>query len=305
MRYVNCIVVFCVLFLFIPIVAFAGSLDDPGAPTSASSAMYTLEDIYNRLNAGTAGAKRTGAFTEPSSAPGSTGHTTDDIMGKAPSVDNTNGAGVADVATGKKFWGLKSGEWGLKTGTGTIATDTAPVAKTGQTICYNASGTVITCTGTGQDGDKLKGVTWPNPRFTDNGDGTVTDNLTGLLWLKNGNCFGLINWNTALSNCNGLASGSCGLTDGSSAGDWRLPNVKEFLSLIDWAYYDPALSNDAGTGQWTSGDAFTIAATGPYWSSTTHVYQKYNAWMVYLGNGDVEYKSKGSSFYVWPVRGGQ
>ena len=35
-----------------------------------------------------------------------------------------------------------------------------------------------------------KGVAWPNPRFTDNGNGTVTDNLTGLIWLKNANCFG-------------------------------------------------------------------------------------------------------------------
>jgi hypothetical protein len=32
------------------------------------------------------------------------------------------------------------------------------------------------------------GVAWPNPRFTDNSDGTVTDNLTGLIWLKNANC---------------------------------------------------------------------------------------------------------------------
>ena len=50
--------------------------------------------------------------------------------------------------------------------------------KTGQTTCY----------ATGDDGDLEKGVAWPNPRFTDNGNGTVTDNLTGLIWLKNANC---------------------------------------------------------------------------------------------------------------------
>ena len=268
MRYVNCIVVLCVLFLLIPIAALAGSLDDPGAPTTAGGgAMNTLEDIYNIISDGTTNAPRSGTCAEPSAGPVSTGHTLTDVYNRAKTSSRA--------------------------------------AKTGQTLCYNASGTVITCTGTGQDGDKLKGVTWPNPRFTDNNNGTVTDNLTGLIWLKNGNCFGLRNWNTALSDCNGLASGSCGLTDGSSAGDWRLPNVKEFLSLIDWAYYNPALSNDAGTAQWTSGDAFTVAASGGYWSSTTHVYQKYNGWMVYLGNGDVEYRGKTSSFYVWPVRGGQ
>jgi len=57
----------------------------------------------------------------------------------------------------------------------------APVEKTGQTTCYNTSGTEISCTDTGQDGDLQKGVTSPSPRFTDNGDGTVTDNLTELM----------------------------------------------------------------------------------------------------------------------------
>jgi hypothetical protein len=58
----------------------------------------------------------------------------------------------------------------------------APVAKTGQTRCYNESGTTIKCTGTGQDGEYRKGVASPTPRFTDNGDGTVTDHLTGLIF---------------------------------------------------------------------------------------------------------------------------
>ena len=85
----------------------------------------------------------------------------------------------------------------------------APVPKTGQTTSYTL----------GDDGDLEKGVPWPNPRFTDNEDGTVTDNLTGLLWLKNANCFGSTTWSQAVSYCNGLASGSCGLTDDSDAGD--------------------------------------------------------------------------------------
>ena len=52
--------------------------------------------------------------------------------------------------------------------------------RTGQTTCYDVAGGVIACTGTGQDGDKLAGVTWPSPRFTDNGNGMLTDQLTGL-----------------------------------------------------------------------------------------------------------------------------
>ena len=59
--------------------------------------------------------------------------------------------------------------------------------RTGQTICYNVSGTAIACAGTGQDGDTPAGVAWPSPRFTV-GTGAeakcVTDNLTGLMWTK-------------------------------------------------------------------------------------------------------------------------
>ncbi len=59
----------------------------------------------------------------------------------------------------------------------------APVPKTGQTTSY----------ATGDDGILQKGVVWPIPRFKDNNNGTVTDNLTGLIWLKNANCFGVEN----------------------------------------------------------------------------------------------------------------
>jgi len=104
----------------------------------------------------------------------------------------------------------------------------APVEKTGQTPTVPENPAQ-----TGSDGDLQKGVTWPNPRFTDNTDGTVTDNLTGLIWLKDANCDESKNWANALTWCNSLASGACGLTDNSVAGDWRLPNVKELHSLID------------------------------------------------------------------------
>ena len=113
--------------------------------------------------------------------------------------------------------------------------------QTGQTICYDVDGVEIDCTGTGQDGEYQMGVVCPDPRFTDNGDGTVTDNCTGLIWLKNANCFEPTEWSVALTDCNDLADGICGLTDGSVVGDWRLPNVKELLSLIDYANNFPAL----------------------------------------------------------------
>ena len=68
-------------------------------------------------------------------------------------------------------------------------------------------------------------------------DGTATDELTGLTWLLDANCFGERGWFQAMDDVNALAAdglSNCGLSDGSQAGDWRLPNVKEILSLIDY-----------------------------------------------------------------------
>jgi hypothetical protein len=171
----------------------------------------------------------------------------------------------------------------------------ALVPKTGQTTSYAF----------GDDGDLEKGVTWPNPRFTDNGDGTVTDNLTGLIWLKNANCFGLRTWDQALADCNGLKNGECGLTDGSVAGDWRLPNLFELESLRDMAYNNPALSNAAGTGQWAAGDPFNnVQSDLILWSSTTYVFNTENAWTVFMQNGSVSINGKFGFDYVWPTRRG-
>ena len=160
----------------------------------------------------------------------------------------------------------------------------APVEKTGQTTSYEI----------GDDGDLGKGVTWPNPRFTENGDGTVTDNLTGLIWLKNANCFGTRTWNNALSDSNELESGLCGLTDGSSAGDWRLPNRFELESLLDMENYNPALP---------SGHLFTNVLSF-YWSTTTNAELADYAWYVDMYLGYVGYYGKSTNRYVWPVRGG-
>jgi hypothetical protein len=185
----------------------------------------------------------------------------------------------------------------------------ASVPQTGQTACYNTAGAEIICDGTGQDGELLTGAAWPDPRFTVNIDGTATDNLTGLIWLGNANCFNETpTWATALNDANGLASGDCELTDGSSAGDWRLPNLRELHSLIDFSNSFPAVPNTAGTGQWTSGDPFTGVRSGYYWSSTTDSSANSDRELIVsMNDGSVVFGVKGdvsNSFYVWPVRDG-
>jgi hypothetical protein len=182
----------------------------------------------------------------------------------------------------------------------------APVPQTGQTICYNTLGSIIDCAGTGQDGEYQYGTPWLEPRFTDNLDGTVTDRLTGLIWLKRADCAGQKTWTDALMFANSLydgwtgdgSGGDCGLSDGSSANDWRLPNVRELLSLIDFGRHNPALPD---------GHPFSGVLSEYYWSSTTNaaLIRPENAWRVFMNSGFTDTDPKGTKdLYVWPVRGG-
>ena len=100
--------------------------------------------------------------------------------------------------------------------------------------------------------------------YTDNGDGTVTDNATGLMWVQDDTGEGMI-WEDALS----IAEGS----EYAGYSDWRLPNVKELQSIVDYtrapsatgtAAIDPvfnctAITSEAGTTDYPF-----------YWSGTTH-----------------------------------
>lgn len=180
----------------------------------------------------------------------------------------------------------------------------APVPRTGQSAVV----------ATGDDGDLQLGVTWPNPRFTDHGNGTVTDNLTGLIWLDDANCFGNQTWANSLvraaaifdgcSNCGGT-NNDCGLTDNSIAGQWRLPNVRELQSLVHYGVWNRAVPNTAGTGKWTEGDPFSGVQSASYWSSTSDASATTTAWVVNMHVGLVFNDLKSATVRVWPVRGGQ
>ena len=190
-------------------------------------------------------------------------------------------------------------------GAGSVTPAFPHVYQTGQTECSDEFGAPADCSGTGQDGEFRKGVAMAK-RFTDNADGTVTDKLTGLIWLKDPSCFGRVSWSGALSAANTLRAGVCSkLADDSELGDWRLPNVRELQSLVHYGVSVPAVPNTAGTGKWSAGDPFTGVQLSNYWSSSTYASGTSDAWRVGMFVGRVYSTNKTSSLYVWPVRGGR
>lgn len=142
-------------------------------------------------------------------------------------------------------------------------------------------------------------------RFTDLENGTVRDNETGLIWLKNANCFRWKGFDKAMELASDLASGQCGLEDGSVAGDWRLPSVWEWEDFFVKKYRNPALSNAAGTGKWKPGDPFDNVQNLYYWTGSAFpdpTGRLDNAYCVYLYYGVVHSKERALGLYVWPVR---
>ena len=177
---------------------------------------------------------------------------------------------------------------------------TVDLPKTGQTTCYNSAGSVIPCATTGEDGEFRAGVAWPGYRFTDNGDGTITDNLTGLMWLKTGNCFGTKNWPEALNAVVDLNANPGNYTCGgytATYNDWVLPNVNELESLIN--------AEVPNQTDWLKGQGFVYVQSDIYWSSTITAKDIYNAWVVGMDSGSTGYHSQiGNYNYVLPVRAG-
>lgn len=136
--------------------------------------------------------------------------------------------------------------------------------------------------------------------FNDNADGTVTDSATNLMWQKcsygqanDALCSGaavVLPWDSgatsAISYCEQLALGGYE--------DWRLPNIKELISIEDMTAFNPTIDT-----------AFfpNTNSTGFYWTSTTYALVPSDAWVVAFGNGQTYYDLKTHTDYVRCVRG--
>ncbi len=155
---------------------------------------------------------------------------------------------------------------------------------TGQTKCYttNYPYTEISCSGTGQDGAYTM-----NPlSYSDNGNGTVSDNNTGLMWQKGENSSTML-WSSSVSYCDGLALGGFS--------DWRLPSEKELGSLIDYSISNP--------GPMIRTAYFPNAKKSYYWSATSFAGDANKAWNILFSDGTENYYIKDSYYNLRCVRG--
>ena len=188
---------------------------------------------------------------------------------------------------------LDSGAVNYATVSPYLVSNYGSLVKTGQTIVYRAGDD-----GTYQAGDDI------SPRFVDNGDNTITDESTGLMWVMDqaniGGVWGTpettpgahdgtpitMVWNHAIDNCEAL--------DYAGHSDWRLPNAKELLTIVDYSRIGPSVN----------GTFFPNTRSGVFWSSTTFAGNTINAWYVDFRYGDVNSDGKGGAYYVRAVRGG-
>jgi len=184
---------------------------------------------------------------------------------------------------------------------------------TGQVTCWDSNGVQISCSGTGQDGDLRRGVP---AAYVDNGDGTISDLVTGLMWEKmsmlDGSVHDVVNkytWDEAYAVK--LAALNAG---GGFAGytDWRLPNRRELESLVDlerdnYPAVGAAFNNNCplSTVPCTI-QACSCTSSGSNWTSSTARVQgqEDSAWAVFFYNGSVVTDTKSTSFVVRAVRGG-
>lgn len=125
----------------------------------------------------------------------------------------------------------------------------------------------------------------PQASFTDNGDGTATDNHTGLVWQQQAS--EPMAWEDALAYAERL--------EFAGHGDWRVPNIRELQSLNDTHVTRPSL-NRAG---------FPGAAAVETWSSTAMVNHPARAWTVDFTFGIGSYRDKTEELPVRCVRGPQ
>lgn len=248
-------------------VVYAGTLTAPSGTPVATS--YTLDDIYTRLTTGVIVSSGQHSLST-STAPAASFRSLAQIYTAIPSLS------AGDFLASSTYMGM----------TGTAR----PSARltTGQIYCNKnsdayASASRVSCAGTQQDGNLLRGVT---RSYVDNLNETVTDLRTGLVWQK-------CNAGLSGSDCLTGAPNSFTLDDGDGVSpainycenltlggrsDWHLPNVNELQSLVDYGKNNPAID-----------DTYFPNTQNITWTSTVSTLNADSAWQVFFTSGYVDY----------------
>ena len=260
-----------------------------GNLTTANSNLATCQSSLGTATSGTAtvGQVLTGRTFTSSAGIGVTGtmpnngavSITPGTASQAIAAGYHNGsgsvAGDADLVAGN----IKNGV-NLFGVVGTAATSGA-LLKTGQTTCYDTAGTLVACAGTGQDGELQKGIT---RSFTDNGNGTVTDNVTGLMWEKQSDDGSIHDKDNVYTWANAFAVKVATLNSMVFAGhnDWRVPNRFELETLLNLSASSPPLYSAFNAPCSAGCTVLTCSCThlDYHWSSTTRLGGPSGAWMV-------------------------
>ncbi len=181
------------------------------------------------------------------------------------------------------------------------------IPASGQTSCWDSGGALIACAGSGQDGDLQPGGALA---YVDNGDGTVTDQNSGLMWEKLSDDDSVHDQDNSYTWAQAFAGKITTLNGDTFAGhnDWRLPSLKELQSIASYEipYPGPTLDSAFSTGcpLGCSVTQCSCAQGNLYWSSTSYAFSPQNAWNLSFADGFVGVASKTSDLYVRAVRGG-
>jgi hypothetical protein len=265
----------------------AGSLTAPSGSPSAQS--YTLSDIYNKLTSGV-DAVSGGHYLSTTTLPAGSFRTLTEIYNAIPgTLSLANSTTTVPVGINTSTTSLSTIDTDLVASkiasstvifgvTGTLYGDTDPskvlntatypgtaapgytypsaTLKTNVTVCHNSGGSVISCAGTGQEGQYQTGYSFS---YTDNGNGTVTDNRTGLMWNKCPNGLSGSTCATGTATTTSFYNAITECENSTTAGytDWRLPNIKELYTLVDLTSA-PSLASTT----------FPANTTSAYWTSS-------------------------------------
>jgi hypothetical protein len=191
-------------------------------------------------------------------------------------------------------------------------------------VCVLVTGALLSqasvrAQGQGPDGP----CAWEQERYADCRNGTVTDVATGLIWLQQADCLMDVPVERAVAAAASLGEGGCGLLDGSSPGDWRLPTWGEWLATIvpsltlgcraalggllpsmtdrPWAECFQELEEEPDEGA-----AFAAVFSPIYLAGSREGGPPTVATVFFPGEGDYNFIGRfgqGFALRVWPVRG--